>query len=68
MNCSASPITACYAISQRDSIKYNYTSIPLDFSRESKAAFDKEYMGSLFQAGYDAALQEQPWKHMPPGL
>ena len=57
-----------YAISQRDGIKYNYTSIPLDFDKESKSAFDKEYMGSLFQAGYAAALEPEPWKHTPPGL
>jgi hypothetical protein len=57
-----------YAIANRDGINYNYTSIPLDFSKESKSAFDKEYMSSLFQAGYDAALQEKPWKHTPPGL
>ena len=49
-------------------MKYNYTSIPLDFTEKSKSAFDKEYMGSLFQAGYDAALQEHPWKNTPPGL
>jgi hypothetical protein len=57
-----------YAIAQRDGIDYNYTSIPLDFSQESKSAFDKEYMTSLFQAGYNAAVQGNPWKKTPPGL
>jgi hypothetical protein len=57
-----------YAIAQRDGISYNYTSIPVDFGNESKSAFDKEYMTSLFQAGYDAALQDDPWKKVPPGL
>jgi hypothetical protein len=57
-----------YAIANRDDINYNYTSIPLDFSKESNSAFDREYMSSLFQAGYDAALQEHPWKNTPPGL
>jgi hypothetical protein len=57
-----------YAIAQRDGISYNYTSIPIDFANESKSAFDKEYMTSLYHAGYDAALQNDPWKKTPPGL
>jgi hypothetical protein len=57
-----------YAISKRDGIGYNYTSIPASFDGVSKSAFDKVYMTSLYEAGYDAALQSEPWKHTPPGL
>jgi predicted acylesterase/phospholipase RssA len=57
-----------YAVTQRDKVDYNYISIPSDFSVQSKSAFDKVYMGALFEAGYDAALQAEPWKHQPPGL
>lgn len=57
-----------YAISKRDNISYNYTSIPAAFDGVSKSAFDKVYMTSLFEAGYDAAQEPQPWMHTPPGL
>jgi hypothetical protein len=57
-----------YAVSLRDGLKYNYTSIPTDFSAQSKEGFDKVYMNALFDAGYNAALQPDPWKHVPPGL
>ena len=57
-----------YAIAQRDRVGYNYTSIPADFDGVSKSAFDKVYMSSLFEAGYNAGLQPEPWKHTPPGL
>ena len=57
-----------YAIAQRDRVGYNYVSIPSDFNVPSKSAFDKVYMGALFEAGYNAALQSEPWKHEPPGL
>lgn len=57
-----------YAIAQRDRIGYNYVSIPSDFNVPSKSAFDKVYMGALFEAGYNAALLNEPWKHEPPGL
>jgi hypothetical protein len=57
-----------YAISKRDGISYNHTSIPATFDGVSKSAFDKVYMSSLFEAGYAAALEPEPWKHTPPGL
>jgi hypothetical protein len=57
-----------YAIAQRDKVAYNYISIPSDFDIPSKSAFDKVYMGALFEAGYAAALESEPWKHTPPGL
>jgi Patatin-like phospholipase len=57
-----------YAIAQRDNVKFNYISIPEGFDLKSKEAFDKAYMTSLFQAGYNAALKSDPWKHVPPGM
>jgi Patatin-like phospholipase len=57
-----------YAISRRDGIRYNYTSIPVDFNLRSKEAFDEAYMNALFDAGYNAALKSDPWKHVPPGF
>ena len=57
-----------YAVAQRDNVKFNYISIPAEFDLKSKEAFDKAYMNSLFQAGYDAALKPDPWKHVPPGM
>jgi predicted acylesterase/phospholipase RssA len=57
-----------YAVAQRDNVKFNYISIPADFDLKAKEAFDKAYMNSLFQAGYEAALKPDPWKHLPPGM
>jgi hypothetical protein len=57
-----------YAVAQRDKVGYNYVSIPSDFTVKSTSAFDKAYMNSLFEAGYNEALQPEPWKHTPPGL
>jgi predicted acylesterase/phospholipase RssA len=57
-----------YAVAQRDNVRFNYISIPEDFDLRSKEAFDKAYMNSLFQAGYNAALKPDPWKHLPPGM
>lgn len=57
-----------YAVAQRDNVKFNYISIPDDFDLKSKEAFDKAYMNSLYQAGYNAALKPDPWKHAPPGM
>ena len=57
-----------YAVAQRDKVGYNYVSIPSDFTVKSTSAFDKAFMNSLFEAGYNAALQPEPWRHKPPGL
>jgi hypothetical protein len=57
-----------YAVAKRDKVGYNYISIPADFNVKSTSAFDKAYMGSLFEAGYNAAQQPDPWRNTPPGL
>lgn len=57
-----------YTIARRDKLKYNYTSIPEEFTAQSTPAFDEKYMGSLFQAGYNEGLKPDPWKHAPPGM
>lgn len=57
-----------YAIAQRDQVGYHYTSIPSDFTRESKSAFDKAYMSALFDTGYAEAMRSNPWHRAPPDL
>lgn len=57
-----------YAVAERDKVKYNYTSIPVSFTAQSKSPFDEKYMGELYQAGYEQGLLADPWKHAPPGM
>jgi hypothetical protein len=65
---AASRVRSLHANAQRDRVGYNDISIPSDFDIASKSAFDKVYMGALFEAGYNAALQSEPRQHQPPGL
>lgn len=57
-----------YAVAKRDGISYHYTSIPTSFTMQSKSAFDKNYMGALFEAGRADALRSEPWHDAPPDL
>jgi predicted acylesterase/phospholipase RssA len=53
---------------QLDQIEYNLAYIPAEFRLVAREAFDREYMGKLFQVGYDLARQGYSWQHAPPGL
>ena len=46
---------------------YNLAFIPSSFNVESKEIFDPEYMGALYQLGYELASKGYPWKKQPPG-
>ena len=50
-----------FALSNRDGIKYNYTSIPEGFDRQSKSAFDKAYVANevAYHKTVDTALETQ---------
>jgi hypothetical protein len=47
---------------------YNLAYIPASFNAESKELFDPQYMGKLYQLGYDLARRGYPWEEAPPGL
>ena len=57
-----------FVISQRDGVDYNLAYIPATFDAPKKEAFDQEYMGRLFNVGYEMAAKGYPWKKLPPGF
>jgi predicted patatin/cPLA2 family phospholipase len=57
-----------YLSAQRDGMDYNVAFIPSDFKEEPKEEFDPEYMGKLFDLGYEMAQNGFQWKKTPPGF
>jgi hypothetical protein len=53
---------------QRDGMDYNVAFIPSDFDEKPKEEFDPEYMGKLFDLGYQMAQNGYPWEKVPPGF
>ncbi len=53
---------------QRDGMDYNLAFIPSDFDEKPKEEFDPEYMGKLFNLGYQMAKNGYPWEKAPPGF
>ena len=56
-----------FVISQRDGVDYNLAYIPATFNAPKEEAFDPEYMGRLFDVGYEMAAKGYPWQKLPPG-
>lgn len=61
-------INSIFLQTKRDEIDFHLTYIPSSFDLVSKEAFDPEYMGHLFQLGYDLALSGKAWMKTPPGF
>jgi predicted acylesterase/phospholipase RssA len=57
-----------YAITKQDGIDFNLASIPADFSGRTDEPFDRKYMLSLFDRGYQLATNHYSWIKTPPGL
>ena len=57
-----------YLGAQRDGMDYNLAFIPSDFNEKPKEVFDPEYMGKLFDLGYQMAQNGYPWEKAPPGF
>ena len=57
-----------YLSAQRDGMDYNVAFIPSDFNEKPKEEFDPEYMGKLFDLGYQMAQNGYPWEKTPPGF
>ncbi len=52
----------------RDGMDYNLSYIPSDFDEKPKEEFDPEYMGKLFDLGFQMAQNGYPWEKAPPGF
>jgi len=57
-----------YSLCERDGNDFNLAYIPSDFAEEPTEGFDPEYMGKLFDLGYQMAKSGYPWKKTPPGF
>lgn len=57
-----------YSICERDGNDFNLAYIPSDFAEEPTEDFDSEFMGKLFDLGYQMAKSGYPWKKTPPGF
>jgi hypothetical protein len=56
-----------YLETKQDDLSFHLAYIPDDFDEKSKEPFDKEYMGKLFDFGYQLAKKGYPWLKYPPG-
>jgi predicted patatin/cPLA2 family phospholipase len=56
-----------YLSTRRDGLNYNLAFIPETFTEEASEPFDREYMTSLFNLGYEQARNGYEWSRTPPG-
>lgn len=57
-----------HATAKRDGVDYNLAYIPPNFAAVAKDAFDKDYMNSLFELGYQLGRAGYAWHKAPPGF
>ncbi len=68
MNQGYGDLYRIYLRNQQDGVDFNLAFIPDEFNMKAKEAFDPEYMGKLFDLGYQMGKQGYPWKKNPPGF
>ena len=56
------------ALCKRDGNDFNLAYIPSHFTERPTELFDKNYMGKLYQLGYEMGLKGYDWKKKPPGF
>jgi hypothetical protein len=56
-----------YLLARRDGVDFNLASINDDFDVPYKGPFDKGYMQTLFEYGYQKGRAGYPWQKAPPG-
>jgi len=57
-----------YGLCERDGNDFNLVSVPSDFADKPTEAFDRAYMGKLFDVGYRLGATGDPWQHEPSGF
>ncbi len=68
MNQGYGDLYRIYLRNKQDGVDFNLAFIPDEFNLKAKEAFDSEYMGKLFELGYQMGKQGYPWEKVPPGL
>src|SRR5208282_1734713 len=53
-------------LAKRSGVEFNVATIPASFNAPSKGAFDPDYMGALFQTGYEQGRSATPFSSQPP--
>jgi hypothetical protein len=56
-----------FLLTRRDGVDFNLASINDDFDVPYKGPFDKGYMQTLFEYGYQKGRAGYPWQKAPPG-
>ena len=56
-----------YAIAQQEQSGFHWVTIPNDVSMDGDEVFDPVKMNLLYDVGYRAATQPDPWTTLPPG-
>ena len=65
----ANDLTRIYFVTQRDQVDYNLAFIDTDFRTPHPSSdFDRAYMQSLFDYGYQRGRNGYPWRKVPPLL
>jgi len=55
-----------YVVAKRSGVEFNVATIPASFNAPSKGPFDPDYMGALFQTGYEQGRSATPFSTQPP--
>ena len=55
-----------YILAKRSGVEFNVATMPASFNAPSKGAFDPDYMGALFQTGYEQGRSATPFSTQPP--
>lgn len=55
-----------FALAERDNLDFNLAYIPASFEDVPQELFDVEWMGKLFQLGYEAGKAGFEWRKAPP--
>jgi len=56
-----------FMTARRDKMDFNLAHIPKEFDAIPREPFDREYMGNLFDVGFNLAKAGYPWAKIPPG-
>jgi hypothetical protein len=59
-------IDRVYHATKHSGIGFNIATIPPSFNAPSRGAFDPQYMGALFQIGYELGKSATPFSTEPP--
>ena len=60
-------LSIAYAVTKRSGVEFNVATVPASFNVPSKGSFDPDYMGALFQVGFEQGRGSTPFgTDLPP--